>query len=102
MAQVDFQLDSDQLEIVSRRFAEQADQIEVCINDINGRLDALKGGGWVGTGADRFYDEMDTVFVPNINKMREVFQFLSEQAAQAAKNVLDAEERLRGAAGRPV
>jgi WXG100 family type VII secretion target len=95
---VEFQFDSDQLELVSRRFGEQADQLETSMSDVENCLNNLKMGGWIGLGADRFYDEMDNLFLPNLNKLKELFNQLSDQTAQAAKAVLEAEEGVRGAA----
>lgn len=97
---IEFQFDSDQLALASTRFGEQADQIEGVMSNIENCLNNLKMGGWVGFGADRFYDEMDNLFVPNLNKLKDLFLTLSDQMADASRAVVDAEDGVRNAASR--
>lgn len=93
---VEFQFDSDQLQIVADRFNEQVVQLEETISDLENQLNNLKFGGWLGNGATRFYDEMDNVFMPNMDKLKGVFDHLSLNFAKAAKAVQDAEDQVKG------
>jgi WXG100 family type VII secretion target len=74
------QVNYEQMNEVSTRFAKQADVVQTMLQMLLGKLDPLKGGSFMGQAADAFYAEMDDVLLPAVRKL---YDLLSDSNATA-------------------
>ncbi|MCB0077178.1 MAG: WXG100 family type VII secretion target [Anaerolineales bacterium] len=84
------QANYEQLEAISQRFEERAQAMGELRRGMAQRVDALRGEGWVGKGADQFVQEMEGEVLP-------ACQRLSEALAEASKVTLQIRDILRSA-----
>jgi WXG100 family type VII secretion target len=82
--------DHEQLKQGAQLFQQEAESIEKMLQNLNSRLDALKGGGWKGKGATQFFREMDSSILPSTKN-------LNKALAQAARITNQISQRLRQA-----
>ena len=80
------QADYPQLEKAAETFGKEADQTKQLIQRVRQSVDALQGGGWIGVGADKFYNEMDEIVFPAIDRMMNALN----DANSATKRIADA------------
>ncbi|MBX0329901.1 WXG100 family type VII secretion target [Oscillochloris sp. ZM17-4] len=66
------QVNYEQMNDVSSRFAKQSDTVQSLLQMLLGKLDPLKGGSFMGQAADAFYAEMDDVLLPSVRKLQEL------------------------------
>jgi WXG100 family type VII secretion target len=92
----------EQLEQISTRFSQQADEVERLMQNVRGCVENLEGGGWIGRGADAFFQEMNDEVLPAVNRLFQAMQQGSQAAQQISNVVSTAEEeassRFRAAA----
>jgi WXG100 family type VII secretion target len=87
----------EELESMRNSFEQQAQEIQNMLQKMMGQVDNLKGGAWVGTGGDAFYNEMHGEILPAVqrlvNSMHEGAHVVSQimekfkNAEEEAKNV---------------
>ncbi|MCE7946737.1 MAG: WXG100 family type VII secretion target [Chloroflexi bacterium CFX4] len=80
------QADYSSLEQISANFSKESDQTRQLLQTVKSCVDALKGGGWIGKGADNFYKEMEELVNPAMDRMMRALA----DAASATKRVADA------------
>ncbi len=80
------QADYGSLEQISANFSKESDQTRQLLQTVKSCVDALKGGGWIGKGADNFYKEMEELVNPAMDRMMRALA----DAASATKRVADA------------
>jgi WXG100 family type VII secretion target len=49
---------------IAQGFGREANNSRQSLQRITSKPDVLRGGDWVGTGADKFYQEMDSSVLP--------------------------------------
>ncbi|MBX7213245.1 MAG: WXG100 family type VII secretion target [Thermoflexales bacterium] len=76
--------DYDQLREIRDRFARDAATIREMRRALSREQDTLAGGDWVGEGARAFYDEMDHLVLPRIDRLGDALA----QAGAAAQQIL--------------
>ena len=76
--------DYDQLREIRDRFARDAATIREMRRALSREQDTLAGGDWVGEGARAFYDEMDHLVLPRIDRLGDALA----QAGAARESVL--------------
>ena len=84
------QANYEQLEAISQRFAERSQAIGELRRGMAQRVEALRGDGWVGKGADQFVQEMEGEVLP-------ACQRLSDALAEASQVTLQIRDILRRA-----
>jgi len=62
------QYNYDELEGVVREFQDLSSDLQQTANKIMQKKEALRGGGWKGQGAEKFYQEMDDKILPALKK----------------------------------
>jgi WXG100 family type VII secretion target len=82
--------DYDKLGQVSSRFDKQSQQINEMIRKVKADFEKLEHGGWIGRGADAFFQEMRGVVLPatqrlegELKKGAQVTKEISERMRQA-------------------
>lgn len=58
------QVEYDTLEEIAKILLQQADEIEAMRRQLTYRYGDLRDGGWIGGGADAFFDEMHGEVLP--------------------------------------
>jgi len=80
------QADYDSLDQIAANFSKESDQTRQLLQTVKSCVDQLRGGGWIGKGADSFYKEMEEVVNPAMQRMMSALA----EAASATKRVADA------------
>ena len=84
------QANYEQLEAISQRFAERSQAMGALRRGMAQRVEALRGDGWVGKGADQFVQEVEGEVLP-------ACQRLSDALAEASQVTLQIRDILRRA-----
>jgi len=61
--------DHDALSQIAQRFGAESEKSRQSVSKIKNKLEVLKGGDWVGKGATKFYNEMDSAVMPSMNRL---------------------------------
>ncbi len=80
------------LEETARRFVAQADSVNTLLRQLLAQVDELRAGGWIGSGANTFYDEMDGLVLPAVSRLYEALEGSAEGVQQVAQILRDAED----------
>lgn len=94
MANADkIQADYDQLGQIAAQFAQQGDRTLDLGRQVHGCMSQLRDGGWIGVGANRFYNEMDTLVLPGLQRLANALHTSSAQTQRIAQILRAAEEQ---------
>lgn len=61
--------DHHSLSQVAQSFNKTADTNQKLVQQLKSKLDTLRGGDWIGKGADTFYAEMDSQILPSLQRL---------------------------------
>ncbi|MBX3062938.1 MAG: WXG100 family type VII secretion target [Anaerolineae bacterium] len=75
-----FQADGEQLQQIGATFDQLAAEVDEKRANLEAKLAPLRDGGWIGVGADRFFDVMENEILPKLKQLHDYF----EQSAQTA------------------
>jgi WXG100 family type VII secretion target len=89
--------DYDQLEEVAGRFANQSQVIQEMLQRVRSSMEKLEDGGWIGRGADAFFEEMHGEVVPAAVRLHEVL----EEASQATRAIVQIVQQAEDEASSP-
>lgn len=62
----------DQLDDVVGRFNSQSEAIQALLQRLRSSFSELEGGGWIGLGADAFFNEMNREIFPACQRLIDV------------------------------
>jgi WXG100 family type VII secretion target len=93
MAAPQVRSDRDQLKQIQDLFNSDAEKVEGFSRDLMGKMDTLKGGDWIGEGANQFYQEMDSQVIPHLNKLRDALAEAAKTTGQISQLMQDVEDR---------
>jgi len=68
--EVTIRVDYDMLKKIADVFRQKETDAQQVIQKLTGPLETLKGGDWIGLGADAFYAEMDNEILPAMKKLQ--------------------------------
>lgn len=99
----------DELSRISQMFSREASDLARVVQAVNRQMETLKGGEWIGTGAIKFYREMDSEVMPSLARLaramdtaskttraiKQILQTAEEEAASVLRLIIDGS----GAAG---
>lgn len=83
----------DELQQVASQFANQSQAIQEMIQQVSSSFEQLRGGGWIGMGADAFFDEMESLVFPASNRLQQALEEAGEATNQVAQTVKRAEQQ---------
>lgn len=86
----------DQLQMFIKAFDSEAEEIMALNKLTNGKVEDLHGGGWVGRGSDRFFNEMQGEILPAMNRLVQALQTASQITREIAEIFNQAEEETQG------
>lgn len=78
-----FRADYNQLNNIANVFNQQADAINSMNQGIRSCFEDLKGGNWIGKGADKFNTEMQDSVLPKLQRLQRALA----SAARATKKI---------------
>ena len=93
MAAPQVRSDRDQLKQIQDMFNSEAEKVEGFSRDLMSKMDTLKGGDWIGEGANQFYQEMDSQVIPHLNKLRDALAEAAKTTGQISQLMQDVEDR---------
>ena len=91
MAQ-EIKVEYDGLEQVVSRFANQSQAVRQTIQMVMSHLDRLENGGWIGLGAESFFDEMHGQILPSTQRLQDALDEAGRVTRQVAGMYRQAEE----------
>jgi WXG100 family type VII secretion target len=83
----------DELAKVAGVFDQQAALTESVLEDLCRQLETLRGGDWLGQGANAFYAEMDSQVVPTLGRLSRALGQAADTARQISQSVQEAENQ---------
>jgi WXG100 family type VII secretion target len=82
----------EDLDQVANRFANQAEEVVAMDRSVRQRMKALEDGGWIGRGAESFYEEMNDQVLPSVQRLRRALEQASELTHKIANVLHEAED----------
>lgn len=86
------QADYQQLQQIAKVFDSEADKAKRLRNMLRGKVDGLRGNGFVGQGAEAFYREMDQDLFPALERLEQALMSASDTVQFIIKAMQSAEE----------
>lgn len=86
------QAEYDQLEQIAAQFAQQGDRTAALGRQVYNCMSQLRDGGWIGVGANRFYNEMESLVMPAVDRLAKAMDAGSSHTKQIAQILRTAEE----------
>jgi WXG100 family type VII secretion target len=91
------QVDHDQMNGISQRLADQAEQVRAVYQKIKQQLDVLDdGAAWVGPNATKCFDIFNNTLLPACQRLHQALDQGSNTTKQVAKMMRDADEETKG------
>lgn len=88
------QIQYDEMDSIAKSFENYADEWQETIGRLNGAKDALEGGGWVGLGANQFYDEYDNEVLPKMKILQMGYETAGQKVREMSTMFQDAEQQI--------
>lgn len=82
----------EQLDNIASRLANQSQAIQTMLQKVKGSMSKLQNGGWIGQGADAFFQEMNGVVLPASQRLQNVLQEAGQVTKTIVQTVKQAEE----------
>lgn len=86
------QANYDELQQVSSQFNNCGQAIEALQQKIRSSYAKLADKGWIGKGADAFFDEMESKIFPTEHRLQQALEKAGQVTGTIAQNVKQAEE----------
>lgn len=84
--------DYEQLNQVANRLVQQAQTIQQMTQRVKASLAQLEQGGWIGRGANAFFDEMNGELLPACQRLYDVLSDSSQTTKEIVQIMRQAEE----------
>ncbi|MCB9420414.1 MAG: WXG100 family type VII secretion target [Ardenticatenaceae bacterium] len=78
-------VDYEALQKIADKFGQQSENTASMLQTVQGTMDPLEGGGWVGRGSDAFFNEMNSDILPAVQRLVEALA----QAQTVSKQIHD-------------
>jgi len=89
------QYNYDDLEGVVREFQDLSSDLQQTANKIMQKKEVLRGGGWKGKGAEKFYQEMDDQILPALKRAHMAMDTASERIRKKMDAMKGMEDQLK-------
>lgn len=80
------QADYEQLGQIASQFAQQGDRTLALGRQVYNCMSELQNGGWIGVGAQRFYNEMDSLVLPGLERLMNALNTGAAQTERISPN----------------
>jgi WXG100 family type VII secretion target len=82
----------DSLEEIAKKFIEHADDTQNMFQSLGQTISQLEGGGWIGLGAQAFYEEISDLVNPALQRLNDALQDASSATGRISQAFADAED----------
>lgn len=82
------------LNTISSNMQQQADQVQQLINTLTPKIEDLRAGGWIGNGANAFYQEMDNAVTPTLEALKKALEETQDAFTQMATDFNNADDEI--------
>jgi WXG100 family type VII secretion target len=82
------------LTTVTSNVQQQADQVQQIINVLSPKIEDLRAGGWIGKGANAFYQEMDNLVMPTLVALKKALEETQTTFKQMATDFDNADDEI--------
>lgn len=90
------QVNYDEMQTIIKTLETEEQDIRALLKQTKSKVEALHGDGWIGQGADQFFNEMNGVVLPATNKMVYALDVAGKVATQIIKIIRNADEETKG------
>ena len=90
------QAEYEQLEGIAGTFGKEADNSTTMTAQVRKNYEALKNGGWLGRGADAFFNEMEDEILPTLEHFFAALEKGQSVTQQIVNQIHQAEEEAAG------
>jgi WXG100 family type VII secretion target len=92
---IDIHVDYDELEGVTSRLAQQAEEADAALRNCRSCLETLQSGAWIGKGANAFFTEMENDILPAQQRLYEALSFSNEMFNAVHNTIKQGEDDAR-------
>jgi len=96
MAGYKVQCDYDDIGKAAQTFAKESQQTRQLFQQVKGVFGQLQGGDWIGVGAGKFFEEMENLVFPGLERLTNTLQDASDGAKKISDALKQAEEEAGG------
>lgn len=86
------QCNYEDMDKIAAKFISESNETQATIQKLKQAVDLLRDGGWIGVGADAFYEEMDSFVFPNLDKLVQALEQAEQKTKQAVQKIHDTED----------
>lgn len=83
----------EDVDTIARQFINESNDTEGTVRVLKQAVEALRGGGWLGEGANAFYDEMDSFVFPNLDKLVNALNTTEQKIREAVAKMHEMEDQ---------
>jgi WXG100 family type VII secretion target len=88
----EIQCDYEEMDQISGNFNNLAQSIQDMIQKVRASYAKLLDKGWIGAGANAFFDEMEQLVLPSQSRLQDALEQASEATRAISEGVKQAEE----------
>ncbi|HEY3061495.1 MAG TPA: WXG100 family type VII secretion target [Chloroflexota bacterium] len=86
----------DELDQVSSQFSNLSQVVQDMQQKVRGSYDKLRDKGWIGLGANAFFEEMETLIFPATDRLQQALEEASQATKKISTSVRQAEQEASG------
>lgn len=90
------ELNGEQLAQMMKKFQSEADELNQLLGQTRNKIGTLRSSGWVGRGSDQFYNEMESLVLPAVQRLVAALNAASNQVNAIMKIYDDAQNQAQG------
>ncbi|PKO06301.1 MAG: hypothetical protein CVU41_07665 [Chloroflexi bacterium HGW-Chloroflexi-3] len=87
------ELNGEQLAQMMKKFQSEADELNQLLGQTRNKIGTLRSSGWVGRGSDQFYNEMESLVLPAVQRLVAALNAASNQVNAIMKIYDDAQNQ---------
>lgn len=88
----EIKIDPDTINDIASKMEGMADEVKQKADKIHHTTEEMRGGGWLGPDAEKYYQEYEQITDPSFKALEEALQELSRTARSIAEEMQKAEE----------
>jgi WXG100 family type VII secretion target len=81
----------EELQAIVKQLTSEAEAMNQLMNMTRSRVEHLHGGHWIGRGSDQFFNEMEHLILPSMNKLVNALNTASNTVNQITTTFHEAE-----------
>lgn len=86
------QVNYEEMAGIIKTLKSEQEQMLALLKQTKSKAESLHGGGWVGQGADKFFDEMNNVCLPAVGRLANALGVGAQVAQEIINTIRQADE----------